>query len=143
MSRQARILVVDDNHSVVKLLELLLQREGYVVLTAFDGMDGLQKAGQEKPDLIILDVVMPGIEGYEVCRHLQADPNTANIPVIFLTVKGDVRGVISLNRKRIVGERVRERMDAYDAGATDFLSKPIVAKEVVDRVRKVLSVGGL
>ncbi len=143
MSRPARILVVDDNHSVVKLLELLLQREGYIVLTAFDGMDGLQKAGQEKPDLIILDVVMPGIEGYEVCRHLQADPNTANIPIIFLTVKGDVRGVISLNRKRIVGERVRERIDAYEAGATDFLSKPIVAKEVVDRVRKVLSVGGL
>lgn len=139
MSSPPRILVVDDNHSAVKLLELVLQREGYTVLTAFDGLDGLKKACAEKPDLILLDVVMPNMDGYEVCRCLQAGKDTANIPVIMLTIKGVVTGVCNKQKKRIFSERVEERLEGFEAGAIEFLSKPIVAKEVVKRVKKVLA----
>ena len=120
MSSETRILVVDDNRSVVRLIEALLQKEGFEVLTAFDGLEGLQKAREEKPDLMILDIVMPRMDGYEVCRLLQDDHDTAAIPVLILTVKGQVDepGIGDQD----VEARVREQMAGYEAGAVDFLS---------------------
>jgi DNA-binding response OmpR family regulator len=133
MYSEARILVVDDNHSIVRLVEALLQREGFEVLTAFDGLEGLQKAREEKPDLIILDIIMPRMDGYEVARLLQDSPDTAAIPILMLTVKGQVDDPSLGDDVLKVG--VQERMDGYEAGAVEFLSKPIRAKELLSRVK--------
>ena len=116
MSSKACLLVVDDNCSLVRVYKCLLQKKGYEVITAFDGLEGLWKALKEKPDLIILDIVMPKMDGYEVCHHLQRDPATSKIPVLMLT-------------------RVNKRTASLNAGALDFLSKPVVAKEMLARVR--------
>jgi len=136
MNSKVHILVVDDNRSVVRIIEVLLQREGFEVLTAFDGLEGLQRAREEKPDLIILDIVMPRMDGYEVCRLLQDDPDTAAIPVLILPVKGQVDDP-SLDDQTIEA-RIQEQMAGYEAGAMDFLSKPIKARELVKRVRTLL-----
>ena len=138
MKSKTRILVVDDNHSIVRIIEQVLQNQGYQVLTAFDGDEGLKKAQQEKPDLIILDIVMPGMDGYAVCRHLQRERATASIPVIMLTVKGQVEELNTLEDKKALVIRVQERMAGYDAGAVEFLSKPITAKQLIERVKRVL-----
>ncbi len=136
MSSKARILVVDDNHSIVRLIGALLQKDGFEALTAFDGLEGLQKAREEKPDLIILDIVMPRMDGYEVSRLLQDDPDTAAIPVLMLTVKGQIDDPSLDDHALEAG--IRERMDGYEAGALEFLSKPIKAKELLDRVKALL-----
>ncbi|MDY6875177.1 MAG: response regulator [Chloroflexota bacterium] len=136
MNSKGCILVVDDNRSVVRIIQVLLQREGFEILTAFDGLEGLQKAREEKPDLIILDIVMPRMDGYEVCRLLQDDPDTASIPVLMLTVMGQIDDPALSDRA--VKDRVQERMEGFEAGAVDFLSKPIKAKELLDRVRTLL-----
>lgn len=136
MNTETRILVVDDNRSVVRIIQVLLQKEGFEVLTAFDGPEALHKAREKKPDLIILDVVMPRMDGYEVCRLLQDDPDTAAIPVLMLTVKGQVDGPDLDEQALETG--IRERMEGYEAGAVEFLSKPIKAKELLERVKTLL-----
>ncbi len=136
MNSKGCILIVDDNRSVVRIIEVLLQREGFETLTAFDGLEGLQKAREEKPDLIILDIVMPRMDGYEVCRLLQDDAGTASIPILLLTVMGQLDDP-TLDDQAIK-THVRERMEGFEAGAVDFLSKPIKAKELLDRVRTLL-----
>jgi len=136
MNSKGCILVVDDNRSVVRIIEVLLQREGFETLTAFDGLEGLQKAREEKPDLIILDIVMPRMDGYEVCRLRQDDADTASIPVLMLTVMGQLDDP-TLDDQAIK-THVRERMEGFEAGAVDFLSKPIKARELLDRVKTVL-----
>ena len=136
MDSKTHILVVDDNHSMVWTIKALLQKEGFEVLTAFDGLEGLQKARGEKPNLIILDIVMPRMDGYEVCRLLQDDPDTAAIPVLMLTVKGYMDDP-SLDDQAIES-RVQEQMNGFDAGAVDFMSKPIKARELLERVRALL-----
>ena len=138
------ILLIDDDRSIVRILEIVLQREGYAVLTAFDGSEGVQKACEEKPDLIILDVVMPGMDGYEVCQCLQARRDTAAIPVIMLTAKGDIDSLPSSPEMQSVYlDRLDERMEGFEAGAVGFLSKPILAKEVIAQVKKVPDLFGL
>ena len=136
-SYKARILIVDDNRSLVRIYGRLLQEEGYDILTAFDGETGLQKAVTEKPDLIILDIMMPRMDGYKVCRRLQRHPDAANIPVLMLTRKGRV------DSRPGVKHRIREREEGFDAGAVDFLSKPVKAKELLDRVKSLLWLGGI
>jgi two-component system cell cycle response regulator len=136
MNSKPRILVVDDNRSLVRIMQGLLQKEGYEILTAFDGLEGLQKAQKEKPDLVILDVVMPKMDGYEVCRLLQGKPDTAAMPVLMLTIKGQVEDPDLDDHALETG--IRERMDGYEAGAVEFLSKPIKAKELLDRVKTLL-----
>lgn len=92
--RKRRVLIVDDETLNIRFLETLLSSEIEIgVIFATSGEDGLEIArGANKPDLILLDVVMPGIDGHEVCRRLKADPETASIPVIFITVRGQRRG---------------------------------------------------
>jgi len=135
------ILVVDDNQSLVRLLEGVLKRNGYDVLTAFDGVEGLRAARRHKPDLVILDIVMPKMDGYEVCRELQQDSETASIPVIMLTVKGQVdEPVIG---ETSLGARVQERLAGFEVGALDFISKPVKAADLLDRVRNLLWLNSL
>jgi len=131
MSSRARILVVDDNRSLVRVLERVLESEGFEVLTALDGPQGLRKARDEKPDLIILDVIMPDMDGYEVCRRLRRDRDTARIAVLMLT---------RLDLKRFTSPD-HERVEGVEAGPIDYLSKPVTAKGLVDRVRDLLSLG--
>lgn len=133
-----RILVVDDNKSLVLVMARILQKEGYDVFTAFDGTEGMQKAQREKPDLIILDIRMPGPDGYEVCRELQSDPNTANIPIVFLSSKGNID-----EKQGPAGVGLKEVKLAYRYGASDFLHKPISSKELITTVKGILSLDNI
>jgi len=123
MSDPKRILIVDDNRSLVRVTEGVLHRHGFEIITAYDGPEGLQRAQAEKPDLIILDIVMPSMSGYEVCRRLQENPETSAIPVLMLTVKGQVDDAEA--NQHSLDTRIRERMKGYEVGALDFISKPV------------------
>ena len=127
MSEPAKILVVDDQPQNVKLLADLLGAKGYTVLTAASGADGLDQVSKGHPDLVLLDVVMPGMTGYEVCRRIRASPDTAMLPVVMVT---------SLDP----GE---ERIKGLDAGADDFLTKPVNHAELLARVRSLLRIKAL
>jgi len=120
--KQPLILAVDDEASNLQLLRQILQ-DRYRLLFAKDGARALELANQEKPDLILLDVMMPAMTGYETCRALKADPATAGIPVIFVTALSDA------------GDEV----DGFDAGAVDYITKPVSPPIVRARVRTHLS----
>ena len=154
-----RVLVVDDNRSLVRVTEGVLRKEGFDVITAFDGLEGLQMAQELKPDVIVLDVLMPEMDGYQVCRSLQDDPNTSSIPVIILTSKGtsaeDIRSLeggtpvdvvidgedtsLEEDEERVkhlgIGGSTTERRNAFQLGATSFLAKPVSAQVLVDQVK--------
>jgi len=127
MTVPSKILVVDDTPNNVKLLADLLTVKGYSVSTATNGEDGLARVLSDKPDLVLLDVMMPGLSGYDVCRRIRANPSTALLPVVLVT---------SLDPHQ-------ERVHGIDAGADDFLSKPINQPELFARVRSLLRVKSL
>jgi CheY-like chemotaxis protein len=133
MTDKKRILIIDDNRSLTLTAQRILENEGYAVLTAPNGFEGLRKAREEKPDLIILDIEMPGMNGYEVGRELQSNPNTASIPIIFLSVKGNIDEKEGL---AIVGSK--EIYHAYECGAYEFLHKPVTANELISTVKNTL-----
>jgi PAS domain S-box-containing protein len=119
---QPLILVVDDSESSARLLELYLVRKGYRVSLACAGEEALAKIENEWPDLITLDVMMPGMDGFAVCKQLKADEKTSSIPIILVT---------ALNQ-------VQDRIQGIEAGADDFLSKPFHQEELLARVRSLL-----
>ncbi len=129
-------LVVDDNRSVVRVVTALLERHGFHVHTAFDGAEGLEKARREHPDVIVLDVLMPELDGYQVARLLQEEPGTTGIPILMLTVTGRVDDP-ELDEEEIAA-RIQERMKGFDAGALDFVSKPIKARVLLRRIESLL-----
>ena len=124
MSAAARILVVDDTPQNVKLLVDLLRAKGYAVASAADGASALEQLAAAPPDLVLLDVLMPGLSGYEVCAKLRADPRTALLPVILVTAL----------------DPQQERVKGIEAGADDFLSKPINQQELFARVTSLLRI---
>ena len=136
MSGRQRILVVDDNVSVVHAVQGVLTRQGYEVHAAFDGEEGLRAARALQPDLVILDVIMPQLDGYEVCHRLQSDPDTAAIPVLMLTVKGQVD--VPSDSRATYNTRLQERLAGFEVGALEFMSKPVQATELVARVKGLL-----
>lgn len=128
------ILIVDDNKSLVLLAQRVLQKEGYDVLTAFNGCDGLQKAQEARPDLVILDIGMPEMDGYEVGRCLRQDANTSKIPLIFLSARGKVDNSVQADAVSLA-----EQAKAFDeCGACDFLNKPVAADELISAVKNAL-----
>ena len=136
MANPPLILIVDDNRSLVNMIAGVLHKRDYEVITAFDGLEGLLKAQDEKPDLIVLDIVMPKLDGYEVCHRLQENLATKHIPVIMLTVKGQVDDP-TLDERTIEG-RIQEQMAGFEVGAVDFLTKPVKAGELIERIKSLL-----
>jgi two-component system cell cycle response regulator len=120
----ARILIVDDLLPNVKLLEAKLSREYYEVLTAMSGKEALEIAARDDPDLVLLDVMMPEMDGFEVCRRLKADELTAHIPVVMVTALSDTT----------------DRVQGLEAGADDFLTKPINDVSLLTRVSSLLRI---
>ncbi|MEW5985593.1 MAG: response regulator [Chloroflexota bacterium] len=136
MSTAERILIIDDSRSLAETVAHILCQSGYQVFVAFNGPAGLEKAQALKPDLIILDIMMPGMDGYEVCRRLQDNPETAHASVLFLSVLGDM-GVPADGDGRFEAN-LDYRLRAFDVGAVDFLTKPTTMEELLTRVQALL-----
>ena len=117
-----KILYVEDEADQVAVVTARLNVAGYDVISAASGGEGIIKAGSEKPDLILLDVMLPDIEGFEICQHLKRSPDTGKIPIIIITASG---------RKEIVKKFL-------DLGADDFIRKPFGSEELVTKIKDLL-----
>ncbi len=117
-----KVLVIDDEESIVDLIKLGLKYEGFQVEAAFDGPEGLAAAQRIDPDLIILDSILPGVDGLEVLRQLRLNPTTRDVPVLMLTAKG----------------KVQDKVTGLETGADDYLAKPFSFEEFVARIRAIL-----
>ena len=117
-----KILVVDDEPILVETIAYNLEQSGYQVVTASDGVSALETVRQETPDLIVLDIMLPGIDGLEVCRQIRRDDETATVPIIMLTAKGE-------EIDRVVG---------LEVGADDYVTKPFGRRELLARIRALL-----
>ncbi|MEJ5375544.1 MAG: response regulator [bacterium] len=124
----AKILVVDDDPDQVETVTMMLESKGHEVLTAYGGTEGLQKARAEKPDAVVLDVIMPDKDGFEVCKEMKSDPALREIPVLLLT------SVAS----KISETRFTPRM-AMETEADDYVDKPVKPEEIAKRVEKLLA----
>ncbi len=124
-SVKSRILVVDDEPEAVELVEFNLKQSGYAVITAADGAEALKKARSQTPDLIVLDVMLPEMDGFEICKALRLDPSTAKIPILMLTAK-------AAEIDRVLG---------LELGANDYLTKPFSPRELLLRIKNILSRG--
>jgi len=121
---ESKILVVDDNEQNLELLVAYLETLGCAVVTAVDGIDALEKVAAEKPDLILLDIMMPRMSGFEVCRKIKSDPTTRDIPVIMVTALNELTDI--------------ER--GVESGTDDFITKPVNHLELTTRVKSLLRV---
>jgi len=119
---KGKILVVDDEIYIVHILDFSLGIEGYEVMTALDGEQALAKVAQNRPDLIVLDIMMPKLDGYETCKALKQNPATHDIPVILLSAKG-----------RNVDQKI-----GFEVGADDYITKPFSPRKLVERINAIL-----
>ncbi len=118
----ARILVIEDEPDLQKILDYNLRKAGHAVFQALRGQDGLEQAQRMKPDLVLLDIMLPDLQGTEICKHLKADPETRGIPVIMLTAKGE-------EIDRVLG---------FELGADDYVVKPFSVRELILRIQVIL-----
>jgi len=116
-----KVLVCDDERHIVRLIQVNLERQGYIVVTAFDGKEGLEKIRSEKPNLVVLDVMMPYMDGFEVLKTIRREPDTENLPVIMLTAKAQDKDVF----------------EGYHYGADMYLTKPFNPMELVTFVKRI------
>ncbi len=121
MPKPKKILAVDDERHIVRLVEVNLQRAGYEVVTAYDGREALEKVKSERPDLVVLDVMMPYMDGFEVLKNLKSDPSTAEIPVIMLTAKAQDADVFR----------------GWQSGVDCYLTKPFNPMELLTFVKRI------
>jgi DNA-binding response OmpR family regulator len=119
-----RILVIDDEPGIVDIVETNLLGEGFDVISASDGREGLQKIRQDKPDLIVLDVMMPEMDGWQVLKEIEKDPDTAGLPIIMLTAKATDEDYIH----------------GLEEGAVEYLTKPFFPQELVNRIKITLMI---
>jgi two-component system alkaline phosphatase synthesis response regulator PhoP len=127
MSKREKIAVIEDEADILEVVQYNLRREGYLVVASRNGEEGLDRVRKENPDLVLLDLMLPGLDGLEVCKRLQADPVTAAIPVIMVTAKGEESDVVL----------------GLQMGADDYVTKPFSPKELLARVKAVLRRGPL
>ncbi|TET90420.1 MAG: response regulator transcription factor [Methanomassiliicoccales archaeon] len=118
-----KILVVDDEKNIVDLVGMILEAEGFDVSKAMSGPEGISKTQKEKPDLVLLDIMMPEMDGWVVYRKLKENPKTKNIPVAMLTVKA---------------QTIDKEMALDVIGVEDYITKPFTPEELVERVQKLL-----
>jgi DNA-binding response OmpR family regulator len=118
-----KILVVDDEPDVLSLLNLMLSSQGYIVISATDGQEALEKARAESPELILLDVMLPRMDGYKVARMLKFDENFRHIPIIMLTAK----------------VQEKDRQTGLEMGVDDYITKPFDTGELLEKVKKLLA----
>jgi len=118
---QKRILVVDDEKDIVEIISMYLEREDYVPIGAYDGNEALQKIISRRPDLVVLDIMMPKLDGHSLNIKLKENPETRDIPVIVITGKGHLREIVT----------ARE-----DVTIVDYLEKPFQMKELLDKIKK-------
>ncbi len=119
---KGKILIVDDENYILHILDFSLGAEGYEVITAEDGAEAVRKAKEDRPDLVVLDVMMPKMDGFEACRAIKRDPELAGTPVILLSAKG----------------RDIDQKQGYEAGADDYITKPFSPGRLVERVHGLL-----
>ncbi|HTP07348.1 MAG TPA: response regulator [Anaerolineae bacterium] len=122
-----RILIADDDDGLRHLLRLVLSREGFEVIEAVDGSEALARVYDSDPSLLLLDVMMPGVDGFDVCRKLRSDQRTHRLPIVFVSAIDDIK----------------QRNEALKLGADDCIKKPIGPRELVSRVRGVMERRGL
>ena len=118
----ARLLVVDDDPGVVGAIDRTLRNRGHETIVVHNGRDAIEAAKTRNPDLVILDVVMPGMDGIQVCRKMRADPDTMHLPIIFLTARS----------------MIEDKIEGFEAGADDYLTKPFAMQELGLRVKALL-----
>src|SRR3989440_9444598 len=116
-----KILAVDDERSIIRLIQVTLEKHGHQVVTAFDGKEALERVAREQPDMIVLDVMMPYLDGFEVLHELKKDPDTRDIPVIMLTAKAQDADVFN----------------GYKRGADCYLTKPFNPNELNQFVKRI------
>jgi DNA-binding response OmpR family regulator len=122
MMRRKKILIADDNENIRDALAYLLEDEGFQLWIAKDGVDALQKARDVHPDILLLDIMMPKMNGYDVCRAIKKDPELKNIYIIMLTAKG----------------QVAEQERGKEVGANEYVVKPFSPREILVRIKKIL-----
>ncbi|HSL41738.1 MAG TPA: response regulator [Desulforhopalus sp.] len=127
MSEKKKILLVDDDPDFVEAVRVIVESGGYAVRVAYDGQEGLEAVAEEKPDLIVLDVMMPVMNGHETCARLKADAETAKIPIILLTAVAD----------RVTTSTYSHR-DMLESEAEDYLPKPVEPAELLELIKSWL-----
>lgn len=127
MSEKKKILLVDDDPDFVEAVRVIVESGGYEVKVAYDGKEGLEAVGEEKPDLIVLDVMMPVMNGHEACAQLKGNPDTAKIPVILLTAVAD----------RVTTSTYTHR-DMLESEAEDYMPKPVEPAELLELIKSWL-----
>jgi len=120
---EKKILVIEDDPATSRLVDYSLRHEGYEVIVAFNGLEGIRKATHEAPDLIILDVMLPGMDGFEICHRLRSEAATADLPILMFSAKAQ-----EIDKNTGLG-----------VGADDYLSKPAAPAEIIKRVNRLLA----
>jgi DNA-binding response OmpR family regulator len=118
-----KILIIEDDPAISRLVDYSLRHEGYEVITAANGLEGIRKAHNEAPDLIILDVMLPGMDGFEICHRLRSEPDTAQLLILMFSAKA----------------QEIDKNTGLKVGADDYLPKPAAPAEIVSRVAKLLA----
>ena len=119
----SKILIIDDDVNALKLLGYTLRKAGYEILVAQNGFEGIEKAVTHRPDLIVSDLMMPRMDGYEVTRRIRSNPTTQHIPIIMLTAKS----------------QVQDKVEGFEAGANDYVTKPVMPAELIARIKAQLA----
>ncbi len=120
---EKKILVIEDDPATSRLVDYSLRHEGYQVISAFNGLEGIRKAKNEAPDLVILDVMLPGMDGFEICHRLRAEPATAQLPILMFSAKA----------------QEIDKETGLKVGADGYLAKPAAPAEIVSQVGKLLA----
>lgn len=118
-----KILIIDDEKDIVEMMKIMLRREGFEILTALNGKSGVIIAKEEIPDIILLDIMMPDVSGFQVCKELKEDPKTRDIPVVIISVKSSEMDITK----------------ALEMGATDYFKKPFTREVLIGKIKEIIA----